>query len=931
MAPSRIARRPLSARGCSSSIEDGRALTGDLPSGHTHRFRGLQVQRRQAVLVLGLLCLLVYNANLRCIGAGDTLPARYLPLGIWRHGTLELDPIARLVAHGHPSRATWNQRPGPGAPGTFLEPWAYWMIATRDHHLASLYPVVAPVLVAPLYLPAAAYLHLQGWPPWQVDWIAAVMEKLSASLLAAVTVIVVYRLLRRDAGRWTWPLTLAFAFGTNTWMISSQALWQHGAGELLVALALLLATSTLTPARSAALGAVCVAMAANRPPDALVAAAVALYVCWAARRTAGWLVAGAAIPLALVLAYNLAIPGSLFGGYGLVDVPGFFDHPLWTGLAGMLVSPMRGLLIFTPFLVFVPLGLARRLRTPDTRILAALLAAAVVAQLVLYAKADWRAGNSWGPRWLTDVLPVLVWMLAPAPPLLRLPARVLLLLTMAASIAVQAIGAFWYTGVSDRALYAGGDGSMRGAWRLDNAAFVAELRHPRQRGDLACSARGYVDRIGAAPGAQPGAPAPVISQGTRLEGWALACGRTPAAVLLLVDGRVIGQTKQFAAPRPDVAAAMRSTAPSAWSVEADTLGLAPGEHMLQVAVRAEERSDVRITSESRVVVEPIETTLAELAGRASALLREHQSAAGYWLTTFTAEPRFAAPGQEMNTFLTAMLVDLVKPVAQEHGLEAALEKARRHLAAQIEPDGLVRYHGLPDGPGIGVLGCAITPDADDTALAWRIVQLPLDDPRRASMRRVLNSYRDARGFHRTWLAPRERYQCIDPGRDPNPADVTIQMNVLLMLAEIDKPAAKALCTALGEQVEDDSLWIYYARAPLVPFLRTADLRRIDCEVEVPARRLAAVGDQSRWIEVARYLIAPPTAAGPDATRVLALLTELGRDDFAELRRTPPLLYHNDLSASVSRYYWSEDFGYALWLRLHELARAAPERSSGTPR
>ena len=34
---------------------------------------------------------------------------------------------------------------------------------------------------------------------------------------------------------------MAFAFGTDTWMISSQALWQHGSGELLVALALLLA------------------------------------------------------------------------------------------------------------------------------------------------------------------------------------------------------------------------------------------------------------------------------------------------------------------------------------------------------------------------------------------------------------------------------------------------------------------------------------------------------------------------------------------------------------------------------------------------------------------------------------------------------------------------------------------------------------------
>jgi len=40
-----------------------------------------------------------------------------------------------------------------------------------------------------------------------------------------------------------------------------------------------------------------------------------------------------------------------------------------------------------------------------------------------------------------------------------------------------------------------------------------------------------------------------------------------------------------------------------------------------------------------------------------------------------------------------------------------------------------------------------------------------------------------------------------------------------------------------------------------------------------------------------------------------------------VRQNPPLLYHNDLTATVPRYYWSEDVGYALWLRLaHDAAR-----------
>ena len=47
-----------------------------------------------------------------------------------------------------------------------------------------------------------------------------------------------------------------------------------------------------------------------------------------------------------------------------------------------------------------------------------------------------------------------------------------------------------------------------------------------------------------------------------------------------------------------------------------------------------------------------------------------------------------------------------------------------------------------------------------------------------------------------------------------------------------------------------------------------------------------------------------------------MLARLAADDFAKIRRSPPLLYHNDLGATVRRFYWSEDVGYALWLRLY---------------
>jgi hypothetical protein len=412
---------------------------------------------------------------------------------------------------------------------------------------------------------------------------------------------------------------------------------------------------------------------------------------------------------------------------------------------------------------------------------------------------------------------------------------------------------------------------------------------------------------------------PELRAGSAVQGWALACGRTPAQVVLLIDGRVIGETTHFLV-RPDIERALHITAASGWSVPADTNGLVPGKHVLQLAVRVSPRSDIRILREEPVIVTPA-PSLNALAALAARRLRKDQATRGYWLTNYTSSPRYVAPHKEMNTYLTSILVDLLAPVAPKLGLTDVVARARRELAAQIESDGLVRYHGLPNGPTIGTLGCVITPDADDSALVWRVAG-KAGDLRLQRMLRTLARYRDRRGLYLTWLAPVNRYQCLDPGRDPDPADVTINMHVYMLLHEFDQPAARALCKALLRWSGNDGVWVYYAKTALVPYLRSAELEQLGCPIPLPAGRLARpVPGQEWWSEVARLLVKTGVAR-PDAnTRqtIREVLTQLGDDDFARLSEAPPLLYHNDLSANVSRFYWSGDAGYALWLRLYEAA------------
>ena len=89
---------------------------------------------------------------------------------------------------------------------------------------------------------------------------------------------------------------------------------------------------------------------------------------------------------------------------------------------------------------------------------------------------------------------------------------------------------------------------------------------------------------------------------------------------------------------------------------------------------------------------------------------------GYWKTPVTPGPVFQSPTSELNVFTPAVIIDLLDPVSRETGLTDVLARARGYLRRQIEPTGLVRYHGDPGTIDPAQRGCELPPDADDTAL-----------------------------------------------------------------------------------------------------------------------------------------------------------------------------------------------------------------------
>jgi hypothetical protein len=357
-----------------------------------------------SAVLLALLLWVALVANGRPIGAGDARPTERVAASLVQEGDLDLDEYPDVE-----------------------EPFA----RTVGAHRVSIYPVASAVLAAPVFALARASFLLD-------ETGLALAGKWAASLFSAAAAALLYLALgRRRPHREALWTAIVFALGTTVWS-TSQVLWQHPAAVLGLSAALLCLVRAEEDDRWAGRAGLPLALAvAARYAD--VALVFVLFAATAVRwprripQLLGW-----SFPVAaLVLAYHWVYYGSPLRQGLAVER---FSAPWGEGHLGLLVSPGKGLFVFTPVAVMGVVGLVRALRYDD-RALAATCGLAVLAHWILVGRwLEWHGGESWGPRLLTDALP-LVFLFLPdgydLAPRLTVALGVL-------SIGVQALGAFAY-------------------------------------------------------------------------------------------------------------------------------------------------------------------------------------------------------------------------------------------------------------------------------------------------------------------------------------------------------------------------------------------------------------------------------------------------------------------------------------------------------
>jgi hypothetical protein len=186
-----------------------------------------------------------------------------------------------------------------------------------------------------------------------------------------------------------------------------------------------------------------------RPTNAVTVLVIGTYLLVRLRAKVVWLIPGGLIPTLCFVLIDWEMYRSVLAPYFLpvrTNATGLSLHAeLGLALISNLFSPARGLFVFMPFFLLLLVPAVWKEPMPDAfRRLRPWFCALIALHMLLIAMhTDWWGGFSYGPRYLTDILPYLMILWLPALPWAS-QARVrqaALAVTLAVSFLIQFRGA----------------------------------------------------------------------------------------------------------------------------------------------------------------------------------------------------------------------------------------------------------------------------------------------------------------------------------------------------------------------------------------------------------------------------------------------------------------------------------------------------------
>jgi len=396
--------------------------------------------------------------NKTLIQSEDTYPALYLPVSIVEKGTFYLEDYCQFLACGGPE----NRKP--------------FYLVELDGHYLSFFPVGASILALPVYfLPLKLGLVVNSFN-------IAVLGRISAALMVSGSVVFVYLLLREFLEeRPSFALALVYAFGSCSFGLSSQSLWQHAPSQLMLSLALyFLVLGQKNPSLARWAGLFLSIATLSRYTNAVSVIILSIFYLWrfGIREFFKYAALGLA-PLGLFLLYHFHYFGS-FGNQGYAgQIFKYWLGPFPSGFLGGWISPSKGILVYSPIFIFSLLGgwlFLRKKSEVREGLFGWIFALVIIYSLVVGKWVHWFGGWAFGYRMMVDMTPYLAFLWIP---LVRSSwwekVKKWFWVTVVWSVGIQLMGIGFYNGSWHR-LYDQGYVDQSWLWSLKDSEMVYYVR-----------------------------------------------------------------------------------------------------------------------------------------------------------------------------------------------------------------------------------------------------------------------------------------------------------------------------------------------------------------------------------------------------------------------------------------------------------------------
>lgn len=254
------------------------------------------------------------------------------------------------------------------------------------------------------------YQHQSALLSWY--WfIEIVIASIIISCVAGIVYVIARQTLRQSHAL---LVAFIFAFCTSTWSTCSRALWSHTPSMLMLTITLYLLLLSKTHPQVLAFTSIPLSCAfIFRPTNSLLIMTISLWILiWQRKYFFRYLFYSLPVSVFFII-YNFSVYHKIISPYyqpqRIAVSSNFFE-----GLVGTLLSPSRGLFIFTPIFLLSLYGMYWKWKSSLFEIFDYILLCTLMLHwLVISSFPAWWGGGSYGPRLFSDTIPFFVYFLIP--------------------------------------------------------------------------------------------------------------------------------------------------------------------------------------------------------------------------------------------------------------------------------------------------------------------------------------------------------------------------------------------------------------------------------------------------------------------------------------------------------------------------------------